>query len=125
MAFPLQFLLETALPQLLTGGGKKKKKHSKKDKSSTDVLGLTYLTIKKFRKVTKQVGKLSTGQKLLAGAAMAAAGLAYLAAREPDAPAEASDPPGATEANHPKELTAQNHAPRKSRKPPKTRPGYE
>ena len=45
-------------------------------------------SLKKFRKVTKEIAKLSTGQKLVGGLVIAAAGLAYLATRETnDAPA--------------------------------------
>ncbi|WP_460557460.1 hypothetical protein [Hymenobacter daeguensis] len=63
---------------------KDKKKHSKKDKASENILDAAALSLKKFRKVTKQIGKLSTGQKVVGGIALAAAGLAYLAARETD-----------------------------------------
>jgi hypothetical protein len=82
MAFPFQFLLETVLPQLLMA--KDKKKHSKKDKASENILDAAALSIKKFRKVTKQVGKLSAGQKVVGGIALAAAGLVYLATRDTD-----------------------------------------
>ncbi|MBF9141807.1 hypothetical protein [Hymenobacter properus] len=70
----------------------KKKKH-KKDDVSEDILDVAALSIKKFRKVTKEIGKLSTGQKLVGGIALVAAGLAYLAAQETDAAsaAEAED----------------------------------
>ncbi|MGY3089158.1 hypothetical protein ACVWYF_002198 [Hymenobacter sp. UYAg731] len=80
MAFPFQFLLETVLPQLLMG--KDKKKHSKKDQASDNMLEAAAQSLKKFRKVTKEISKLSTGQKLVGGLALAAAGLAYLATRE-------------------------------------------
>ena len=46
------------------------------------------LSIRKFRKVTKEISKLSTGQKLLGGLALVAGGLAYLALRPTDAAAE-------------------------------------
>ena len=64
--------------------GKDKKKHSKKDKDSDDVLDVAAQSLKKFRKVTREISKLSTGQKLVGGLALAAAGLAYLATRETD-----------------------------------------
>lgn len=89
MAFPLQFLLQTVLPQLLMG--KDKKKHSKKDKASDDMLAVAAQSLKKFRKVTKEISKLSTGQKLVGGLAIAAAGLAYLATRETDAASASPD----------------------------------
>jgi len=80
MAFPLQFLLETVLPHLLMG--KDKKKGSKKDKTLGDVLDLAHASVKKFRKVTKEIAKLSPGQKLVGGLALAAAGLVYLASQQ-------------------------------------------
>ncbi|MBF9219655.1 hypothetical protein [Hymenobacter ruricola] len=84
MAFPLQFFLETVvLPNLLMAKSKKKK-HSKKDDASDDILDVAAVSIKKFRKVTKEIGKLSTGQKLVGGIALVAAGLAYLATQEED-----------------------------------------
>lgn len=84
MAFPLQFLLETVvLPHLLMAKDKKKK--HKKDDASEDVLDIAALSIKKFRKVTKEIGKLSTGQKLVGGIALVAAGLTYLANQETEA----------------------------------------
>ena len=91
----------------------KKKKHSKKDNASHDVLDLANLTLKKFRKVTKQVGKLSTGQKLLGSVALAAAGLVYLAARDSD------DTPEAAEAEEAQAPAADHAAPAVSRKHPK------
>jgi hypothetical protein len=96
MAFPLQFLLETVLPQLLMGN--EKKKHSKKDKASADVLDIAVQSLKKFRKVTKEISKLSTGQKLVGGLALAAAGLTYLATRETDAAPAAKALPDEAEA---------------------------
>lgn len=66
--------------------GKGKKKHSKKDKVSDDIMEVAAASLKKFRKVTRQIGKLSTGQKLVGGVALLAAGLTYLANRPADAP---------------------------------------
>lgn len=62
--------------------GKSKKKHSKKDDLSDDILDAAALSIRKFRKVSKEISKLSTGQKLVGGVALVAAGLTYLASRE-------------------------------------------
>lgn len=85
MAFPLQFLLEQALRATLMP--KDKKKHAKKkDELSDDLLDMAALSLKKFRKVSKQISKLSTGQKLVGGAALLAAGLTYLAKQQPGAP---------------------------------------
>jgi uncharacterized protein YjeT (DUF2065 family) len=83
MAFPLQFLLEQALRYTLMP--KDKKKHSKKkDELSDDILDMATLSLKKFRKVTKEISKLSTGQKLVGGIALVAAGLTYLAKQQAD-----------------------------------------
>ena len=109
MAFPLQFILENVLRYTLMA--KDKKKHPKKDKASEDLLDAAAQSLKKFRKVTKQLSKLSTGQKLVGGLALAAAGLAYLATREPDAAAEA-----ATETDPLREPEANAHRGRKHRK---------
>ena len=112
MAFPLQLLLETLVRSTLMP--KDKKKHSKKDQASADILDLARTSLKKFRKVTHEIGKLSTGQKLVGGLALAAAGLAYLATQdatqEPAAPdaepahatAAVSDPKPAASRKHPK-----------------------
>jgi hypothetical protein len=84
MAFPLEFLLHQLLSSTLMA--KDKKKHSKKDDVSDDLLDMAAMSIKKFRKVTKEIGKLSTGQKIVGGLALAAAGLTYLA-KQPTATA--------------------------------------
>lgn len=55
--------------------GKDKKKPAKKDQASADILDVAHLSLKKFRKVTKQIGKLSTGHKLVGGVALLAVGL--------------------------------------------------
>jgi hypothetical protein len=84
MAFPLEFLLHQLLSSTLMA--KDKKKHSKKNEVSDDLLDMAAMSIKKFRKVTKEIGKLSTGQKIVGGLALAAAGLTYLA-KQPSATA--------------------------------------
>lgn len=61
-----------------------KKKDAKKGSQPKDLLDSAALALKKFRKVTKQIGKLSTGQKLVGGAALLAAGLTYLAKMQAD-----------------------------------------
>jgi hypothetical protein len=98
MAFPLQFLLTQALRYTLMP--KDKKKHSKKkDELSDDLLDMAALSLKKFRKVTKEISKLSTGQKLVGGIALVAAGLTYLAQQQTDgltASAPAEDDTSAT-----------------------------
>jgi hypothetical protein len=55
----------------------KKKKHSKHDTVSDDVFDMAASSIKKFRKVTNEIAKLSTGQKLVGGLALLAGGLIY------------------------------------------------
>lgn len=98
MAFPLEFLLHQLLISTLMA--KDKKKHSKKDDVSDDLLDVAAMSIKKFRKVTKEIGKLSTGQKIAGGIALAAAGLTYLA-KQPSATStkesSAALPPADTE----------------------------
>ena len=110
MAFPLQFLLETLVSATLMP--KDKKKHSKKDEVSEDILDLAHASVKKFRKVTREIGKLSTGQKLVGGIALAAAGLAYLAARDSSGETDAAEAPHAIAATEP----APAAAPRKHAK---------
>jgi hypothetical protein len=95
MAFPLQFLLHQLLSSTLMA--KDKKKHSKKDDVPDDLLDMAALSIKKFRKVTKEIGKLSTGQKIVGGLALAAAGLTYLA-KQP-AVGDKTSPPTPSPAN--------------------------
>jgi hypothetical protein len=63
---------------------KSKKKNAKKDTVADDMLDVAVLSIKKFRKVTKEIGKLSTGQKLVGGLALLATGLTYLAKSRTD-----------------------------------------
>ena len=78
---------------------KDKKKHSKKkDELSDDLLDMAALSLKKFRKVSKQIGKLSTGQKLVGGVALLAAGLTYLAKQQAEAPAAVPDDEAAASA---------------------------
>jgi hypothetical protein len=66
------------------GKGKKKKKHSLKEEVSEDLLDAAAVSVRKFRKVTKEVYKLTTGQKIVGGIALLAAGLTYLAKKEFD-----------------------------------------
>lgn len=110
--------------------GKHKKKHSKKDGVSEDILDAAALSIKKFRKVTKEIGKLSTGQKLVGALALAAAGLVFLSSNDDEKSDKAKGPAGpsklreaANAAEEPKQEDAKNSAlataarkPRKSTK---------
>lgn len=111
--------------------GKNKKKHSKKDGLSDNILDVAALSLKKFRKVTKEIGRLSTGQKLVGGAALLAAGLAYLASQADAAPAgaapdgvgarpEASKPAAALGTDDLPDPRKLPKAARKSRKEPRT-----
>lgn len=95
---------------------KDKKKHSKKSNASEDILEVAALSLKKFRRVSKQLSKLSTGQKVVGGLALAAAGLVYLAARETDN-APDQDAPAAEEVPMPPAISA-----RKSRKNHRNQP---
>jgi len=69
---------------------KEKKKNSKKDHKPNDVFDNTAKTIKKFRRVTKNITKLTTGQKVVGGVALLAAGLVYLAKKQDGASAAAN-----------------------------------
>ena len=110
-------------------GKGKKKKHGKKDQTSEDMLDMAALSLKKFRKVTRQIGKLSTGQKLVGGLALAAAGLVYLAQQKPTADQSATPTPEAplllgTGHRHAarEDEPAEAPAAKKSRKGPRARP---
>lgn len=69
---------------------KDKKKQSKKEKNHNDLLDDAAKSIRKFRKVTKNIGRLTTGQKLVGGIALLAAGLTYLAKKQAEAQSEAA-----------------------------------
>ncbi|WP_375435763.1 hypothetical protein [uncultured Hymenobacter sp.] len=76
----------------------KDKKHSKKGNQSNDLLDEAAVSLKKFRKVTKQLTKLSTGQKVVGGVALLAAGLTYLAKKQAAAGPATDASPDATAA---------------------------
>lgn len=65
---------------------KKKKKGAGSGVDSDGLLDMAALAIKRFRRVTKEIGKLNTGQKLVGGLALLAAGLTYLARQDDSAP---------------------------------------
>ena len=69
--------------------GKDKKKNAKKAVPSNSLFDSAATAIKKYRRVTKQIGKLSTAQKVVGGAALLAAGLTYLAQQRAAGPAAA------------------------------------
>jgi hypothetical protein len=58
--------------------GKKDKKKKKPDSVSDDLFDATALSIKKYRKVTNEIAKLSSVQKLVGGLALLAGGYFYL-----------------------------------------------
>lgn len=81
---------------------KHKKKHSKKkdkvkDKVAKavpgDLLDAAALSVRKFRKVTNEIAKLSLGQKLAGSVALLAAGLMYLDQRKGSADEKPRHPP--------------------------------
>lgn len=76
---------DPVLSFLVTLMAKDKKKHSKKGSQADDLLDEAAIALKKFRKVTKQIGKLSTGQKIVGGVALLAAGLTYVAKKQAEA----------------------------------------
>lgn len=57
--------------------GKSKKKKSKDNGVSDDIIDGAALSIKRFRKVTNEIAKLSTGQKVVGSLALLAAGYLY------------------------------------------------
>ncbi len=72
--------------------GKGKKKKAQNIVNSGDLLDMAVVSIKQFRRVTKQIGKLSTGQKLVGGLTLLAAGLTYLARQQASSPPIAARP---------------------------------
>lgn len=76
---------------------KDNKKNSKKGSKSNDLLDGAARSLKKFRRVTKHLTRLSTGQKLVGGVALLAAGLTYLAKSQAAAEAPAPLVPGGDE----------------------------
>ncbi|OWP61356.1 hypothetical protein CDA63_19860 [Hymenobacter amundsenii] len=56
----------------------KKKKHNRQEAVSDDLFSATAQSIRKFRQVTDEIAKLSTGQKLAGGLALVVAGVIYL-----------------------------------------------
>lgn len=111
---------------LATTMGKGKKKHSKKDDVADDILDVAAVSVRKFRKVTKEIHKLSTGQKIVGGLALLAAGLTYMAKQNLDAdhPAASGSADTAQLASaqpDESEAEAKPSPPRKSRKAPKAK----
>ena len=115
---------------------KKKKKHAQLDQLADDPFSVAAQSIKKFRKVTNEIAKLSPGQKLAGGLVLVAAGFLYLerhrigAAVEAAVPDRASwprllTPDGAATATEETEyeLPQQAPAPPKRRKPAKPAKG--
>lgn len=116
---------------------KHKKKHSKQDSVGNDLLDVAAVSIKKYRKVTNEIGKLSTGQKLVGGAMLLAAGYFYLDKVRNDGPdtllaglggllaggtptsAHPAGPAAADEEDDPEPAPAKAEPPRKARKKPK------
>ncbi|TGE27435.1 hypothetical protein [Hymenobacter metallicola] len=76
-------------------GKSRDKKKPKKNQQHDDLLGNAAKSLKKFRKVTRNVTKLTTGQKVVGGIALLAAGLTYLAKKQSQSPQPAADTPDA------------------------------
>ncbi|MCR5888145.1 hypothetical protein LRS06_10255 [Hymenobacter sp. J193] len=116
--------------------GKHKKKHSKKDTVSEDLFEVAALSIRNYRKVTNEIAKLSTGQKLVGGLVLLAAGYFYLDKTKQDdgvnsllaglnlpwqpKPTAKATPPPPTAKPAPATASVPAEAPRKSRKAAKT-----
>jgi hypothetical protein len=116
---------------------KKKKSKQIQDALPEDVLDAAVLSIKKFRKITNEISKLSLGQKMVGGLVLAAAGLIYLDQRKGDDGAGSRSTPKFDWPKLPEALTSVTEAkdeeeppiraataPRKSRKSPKTGKGH-
>ncbi|TGE09728.1 hypothetical protein [Hymenobacter fodinae] len=122
------------------GKHKKNKKKAKQvqDAVPEDVLDAAVVSIKKFRKITNEIGKLSLGQKLVGGLVLTAAGLIYLDQRKGSDDSSRFTPKfdwpklsdaketSATEADDEEEEAPIRAAtvPRKSRKGPKAGKGH-
>ncbi len=92
---------------------KDRKKDPKKDKQSDDLLDNAAKSLKKFRKVTKNMTSLTTGQKVVGGIALLAAGLTYLARQQASADAKLKALPGAEAAEAAlTKLTSAENSPR-------------
>jgi len=96
---------------------KKKKKGANSGVDTDDLLDMAALAVKRFRRVTKEIGKLSTGQKIVGGLALLAAGLTYLAQQDGNSAPTGEKAPGATPAASDEEPAApashKGHARRK------------
>ena len=77
---------------------KDKKNHSKRGKKPNSLLDAAAKSLKKFRRVARHVTKLSTGQKVVGGLALVAAGVTYLVSKQTDADSTAAAMPNATAA---------------------------
>jgi hypothetical protein len=117
---------------------KKKKSKQIQDALPEDVLDAAVVSIKKFRKITNEIAKLSLGQKLVGGLVLTAAGLIYLDQRKGSDDSSRFTPKfdwpklseaketSATEAAEEEEEAPIRAAtvPRKSRKSPKAGKGH-
>ncbi|UOQ72852.1 hypothetical protein [Hymenobacter cellulosilyticus] len=94
---PVAAGLSNLIPPFPTTMAKDKKKSSKKgkDSKSDNVLDGAFQALRKFRKATRSVGKLTTGQKVVGGVALLAAGLTYLAKKHAEDEAANKALPGA------------------------------
>jgi hypothetical protein len=107
-------------------GKNKKKKDRKKVKDAVpdDVLDAAAVSIRKFRKVTHELSKLSTGQKLLGSLVLVAAGLIYLDQRKDE---DGNNPGQDARRDWPRlpeaEATSATVEPNESPRPVKTAPG--
>ena len=77
---------------------KDKKNRSKQGKKPSSLLDAAATSLKKFRRVARHVTKLSTGQKVVGGLALVAAGVTYLVNKQTDADSTAATMPNAAAA---------------------------
>lgn len=104
---------------------KNKPKGSKKSKVSDDLLDAATVGLQKFRRLAKQVNKLSTTQKVVGGLAVLAAGYAFVTNTSPaEAPTEtaALDEPTLLPEASP---TTNASPPARTPKPKRAKPGSQ
>ncbi|MCB2376521.1 hypothetical protein LGH70_02945 [Hymenobacter sp. BT635] len=80
-------------------GKAKGKKKEKKARKQPDLLDNAATSLKKFRKVTRSATRLTTGQKVVGGIALLAAGLTYWAKKQAAAAAAVTPDAQAAEAH--------------------------
>lgn len=99
--------------------GKNKPKGSKKSKVTLDLLNSATDGLRKFRRFTKQVSKLSTTQKVVGGLAVLAAGYALITKASPP---EADSQTPAVDEHTPPAALSNPAPPTRAPKPKRAKP---